>query len=148
LGAFAWPKLVQIATMLILVLVANTAYADFRRLASILARDRYLPRQLMNQGDRLAFSNGIVGLSLFASLLLVVYGGGRTGSVCADGQRGEEHLRHDWDRWGQGVRLVVLDSPFRSLMEPFLEYIEEVDRDGRTARLASSMSYRTGPHTA
>jgi amino acid transporter len=67
--------LVQVATMLILVLAANTAYADFPRLASILARDRYVPRQLMNQGDRLAFSNGIVGLSIFAGILLVVYGG-------------------------------------------------------------------------
>ncbi len=66
---------VQAATMLILVLAANTAYADFPRLASILARDRYLPRQLMNQGDRLAFSNGIVGLSAFAAILLVVFGG-------------------------------------------------------------------------
>jgi amino acid transporter len=66
---------VQAATMLILVLAANTAYADFPRLASILARDRYLPRQLMNQGDRLAFSNGIVGLSVFAGFLLVVFGG-------------------------------------------------------------------------
>ena len=66
---------VQAGTMLILVLAANTAYADFPRLASILARDRYLPRQLMNQGDRLAFSNGIVGLSLFAALLLVIFGG-------------------------------------------------------------------------
>ena len=67
--------LVQAATMLILVLAANTAYADFPRLASILARDRYVPRQFMNQGDRLAFSNGIVGLSIFASVLLVLYGG-------------------------------------------------------------------------
>ena len=61
--------------MLILVLAANTAYADFPRLASILARDRYLPRQFMNQGDRLAFSNGILGLSAFAALLLVVFAG-------------------------------------------------------------------------
>jgi hypothetical protein len=67
--------LVQAATMLILVLAANTAYADFPRLASILARDRYLPRQFMNQGDRLAFSNGILGLSALAGLLLVVFGG-------------------------------------------------------------------------
>ena len=66
---------VQAATMLILVLAANTAYADFPRLASILARDRYLPRQFMNQGDRLAFSNGIVGLSVFAAILLVLFGG-------------------------------------------------------------------------
>jgi hypothetical protein len=61
--------------MLILVLAANTAYADFPRLASILARDRYVPRQFMNQGDRLAFSNGIVGLSLLAAALLVVFAG-------------------------------------------------------------------------
>jgi amino acid transporter len=67
--------LVQAATMLILVLAANTAYADFPRLASILARDRYVPRQFMNQGDRLAFSNGIVGLSIFAAILLIVFGG-------------------------------------------------------------------------
>jgi amino acid transporter len=66
---------VQAATMLILVLAANTAYADFPRLASILARDRYVPRQFMNQGDRLAFSNGIVGLSAFAAVLLVGFGG-------------------------------------------------------------------------
>ena len=66
---------VQAGTMLILVLAANTAYADFPRLASILARDRYVPRQFMNQGDRLAFSNGIVGLSVLAGVLLVVFGG-------------------------------------------------------------------------
>ena len=56
--------LVQAATTLILVLAANTAYADFPRLASIVSRDRFLPRQFMNQGDRLAFSNGIVILSV------------------------------------------------------------------------------------
>jgi amino acid transporter len=66
---------VQAGTMLILVLAANTAYADFPRLASILARDRYVPRQFMNQGDRLAFSNGIVGLSVFAGILLIAFGG-------------------------------------------------------------------------
>jgi amino acid transporter len=66
---------IQAGTMLILVLAANTAYADFPRLASILARDRFLPRQFMNQGDRLAFSNGILGLSAFAALLLVVFHG-------------------------------------------------------------------------
>jgi amino acid transporter len=66
---------VQIATMLILVLAANTAYADFPRLASIVARDAYLPRQFANQGDRLAFSNGIVVLSVFAAILLVAFNG-------------------------------------------------------------------------
>jgi amino acid transporter len=251
--------LVQAATMLILVLAANTAYADFPRLASILARDRYLPRQFMNQGDRLAFSNGIIGLSAFAGLLLVVFGGdthaliplymigvfvsftlsqagmvvhwrklrgpGWRTSAAISGtgalvtgvvlivvavtkahegawiimllipiqvvffrvtkkhynavaaqltladyepeQRHEnrvivpisgvqravvgaldyartlspdvravyidvdpmatEQIHKDWQKWGRGVPLVVLASPFRSLMEPLLEYIERLD---------------------
>jgi amino acid transporter len=66
---------VQVATMLILVLAANTAYSDFPRLASIMARDRFLPRQFMNQGDRLAFSNGIVVLSVLAAGLAIIFGG-------------------------------------------------------------------------
>ena len=66
---------VQIATMLILVLAANTAFADFPRLASIVSRDGYLPRQFMNQGDRLAFSNGIIVLSVFAAVLIVAFRG-------------------------------------------------------------------------
>jgi amino acid transporter len=67
--------LVQAATTLILVLAANTAYADFPRLASIVSRDRFLPRQFMNQGDRLAFSNGIIVLSAFAAVLIVIFRG-------------------------------------------------------------------------
>jgi amino acid transporter len=249
---------VQAGTMLILVLAANTAYADFPRLASILARDRYVPRQFMNQGDRLAFSNGIVGLSVLAGALLVVFGGDThsliplymigvfvsftlsqagmvvhwlrlrgpgwrtsalingvgatvTGVVLLvvavtkalegawiimlliplnvlfcrltrkhyDGvaaqlslrgwksrgprhntvlvpisgiqravleaidyantlssdvravyvdvdPRATEQLRDGWNQWGNGVPLVVLNSPFRSLMEPLLEYIEQI----------------------
>jgi amino acid transporter len=254
---------VQAGTMLILVLAANTAYADFPRLASILARDRHLPRQFMNQGDRLAFSNGIVGLSVLAAILLVVFGGDThaliplymigvflsftisqagmvvrwrrlaepgwrahaamnavgalvTGIVLIvvavtkadegswiimllipvhvlvfkktrqhydavaqqltlrgfvpDGLRprrntvlvpisgvqravveavsyartlssdvralyvdvdpvATEQLKSEWSKWGGGVPLVVLESPYRSLMEPLLEYIEQVDRE-------------------
>src|SRR6266566_2883922 len=67
--------LVQAATLLILVLAANTSYADFPRLSSILARDRFVPRQFANQGDRLVFSNGILILSGFAILLIVVFQG-------------------------------------------------------------------------
>ena len=253
--------LVQAATMLILVLAANTAYADFPRLSSILARDRYLPRQFMNQGDRLAFSNGILGLSMFAALLIVVFTGdthaliplymigvflsftlsqagmvihwkklrgpGWKTSAAISGvgalvtgvvllvvavtkahegawiimllipilvvffrvtrthynsvaaqlsltswQPDERHhnkvlvpvggvqravvraldyartlsndvrgiyidvdpaateqIRRDWDKWGRGVPLVVLPSPYRSLMEPMLEYIEKLDAE-------------------
>lgn len=63
---------VQAATALILFLAANTAFADFPRLAYFLARDRFLPRQFRFQGDRLAFSTGIVTLGLFTSLLVVI----------------------------------------------------------------------------
>jgi amino acid transporter len=66
---------VQTATLLILVLAANTSYADFPRLSSILARDHFVPRQFANQGDRLVFSNGILILTGFAILLIVVFGG-------------------------------------------------------------------------
>ncbi len=249
---------VQVATMLILVLAANTAYADFPRLASVVSADGFLPRQFMNQGDRLAFSNGILVLSSFAVVLLVAFGGDThaliplymigvfvsftlsqagmvvhwwrlrtpgwrtsliingagallTGVVliivaatkAAEGAwivlvlipclvivfrltrahydavgrqlsldrftpgparrnivvvpvsgiqravvRALEYarslspdvlaayvdvepattarIRRDWQRWGEGAKLVVLESPYRSLMEPLLEYIEQL----------------------
>lgn len=65
----------QFATFAILILAANTAYADYPRLSSIIARDGYLPRQFTNRGDRLVFSNGILFLSLAAIALLVAFGG-------------------------------------------------------------------------
>jgi amino acid transporter len=255
---------IQAGTMLILVLAANTAYADFPRLASILARDRFLPRQFMNQGDRLAFSNGILGLSAFAAVLLVTFHGDTnaliplymigvfvsftlsqagmvvrwrrlrtpkwhfnatvngigalvTGLVLIvvavtkvlegawiililiplnvwlfratkrhydrvsaqltlsgwkpEGEPTEnivvvpisgvhravvqaveyaktlspdvravyvglnpattDEIRKSWDTWGQGVPLIVLESPYRSLMEPLLEYLESLHADRR-----------------
>ncbi|HEX5033008.1 MAG TPA: APC family permease, partial [bacterium] len=65
--------LIQVATALILILAANTAFADFPRLASLLARDGYMPRQLSSMGDRLAFSNGIVLLGAASALLIVLF---------------------------------------------------------------------------
>jgi hypothetical protein len=249
--------LLQAATTLILVLAANTAYADFPRLASIVSRDGYLPRQFMNQGDRLAFSNGILVLSAFAAILILAFRGDtqsllplymigvfvsftlsqagmvihwrrtrepgwkssalingfgamvtgvvliivavtktlegawivllliplivgvfrttrrhyslvaseltlrgyapqprvhntvlipisgvqravvealRYAETLSDDVRaiyvdtdpaGTEHVRKDWETWGGKVKLVVLPSPYRSLMEPLLEYIEQ-----------------------
>jgi amino acid transporter len=67
--------LLQLSTLLILLLAANTAYADFPRLAAFLARDGYMPRQLASLGDRLVFSNGIFALSGFAGLLLIASNG-------------------------------------------------------------------------
>src|SRR5216117_1369670 len=66
---------IQAATALILVLAANTSFADFPRLSSLLARDRFVPRQFANLGERLVFSNGIMVLGGLAALLLVVFGG-------------------------------------------------------------------------
>jgi amino acid transporter len=65
----------QIATMGILVIAANTAFADFPRLSSVLARDNYMPHQFSFRGDRLAFSTGIVALGAIAALLVVVFEG-------------------------------------------------------------------------
>jgi amino acid transporter len=67
--------LVQVSTALILFLAANTSFADFPRLSSLLARDGYLPRQLASLGDRLAFSNGIILLGFFSGVLIVLFQG-------------------------------------------------------------------------
>jgi amino acid transporter len=66
---------VQIGTMALLVLAANSAFAGFPHLASILARDGFMPHQMATFGDRLVFSNGIIILGFFACLLLVVFEG-------------------------------------------------------------------------
>lgn len=66
---------IQVVTMLILLLAANTSFADFPRLSFFLARDRFMPRQFAAQGDRLVFSNGILILSGFAILLVVGFEG-------------------------------------------------------------------------
>jgi amino acid transporter len=71
-GGFGFYAL-QIFTSAILILAANTAYQDFPRLSAILARHRLMPRQYLNRGDRLVFSNGVVTLAVIASVLLVVF---------------------------------------------------------------------------
>ncbi|BBW98256.1 APC family permease [Geobacillus icigianus] len=65
--------LFQLTTMLILVLAANTSFAGFPQLTSIMARDGFLPRSLAARGDRLVFSNGIILLSVLAILLIVIF---------------------------------------------------------------------------
>jgi len=67
--------LVQISTMLILAVAANTSFAGFPRLAAILAKDGYLPRQLSSLGDRLVFTNSIALLSIITGLLIIAFGG-------------------------------------------------------------------------
>jgi amino acid transporter len=75
-GSLGWFYfVVQAATAAILVLAANTSFADFPRLSSLLARDRFLPRQFANRGDKLVFSNGIIILAVFSGILVIAFGG-------------------------------------------------------------------------
>src|SRR5882672_10152778 len=67
--------LIQATTALILVLAANTSFADFPRLASLLARDRFLPRQFASRGDRLVFSNGVIILAVLSGILVAAFKG-------------------------------------------------------------------------
>lgn len=75
-GPMSWfYYVVQTTTAAILILAANTSFAGFPRLASLLARDRFLPRQLANLGDRLVFSNGIILLAIFSGFLVWAFRG-------------------------------------------------------------------------
>jgi len=65
----------QFATFGILILAANTSYADFPRLGSLIAKDNYLPRQFMNRGDRLVYSNGVIFLSVASIGLIIAFKG-------------------------------------------------------------------------
>lgn len=108
-GVLFW--LTMIATFLILILAANTAYADFPRLASIVARDGFLPRQFFNRGARLVFSNGVLFLAVVASALIVAFNGDIskliplyafgvfTGFTLSQSGMVRHHLRHHEPRW-------------------------------------------------
>jgi amino acid transporter len=65
--------IVQAFTAAILILAANTAYQDFPRLASILARDRFMPSQFVNRGDRLVFSNGVIVLGVLSAVMIYIF---------------------------------------------------------------------------
>ncbi len=74
-GSGAVYLLVQFATLLVLVVAANTSYTGFPRVVSLIAKDGFLPRQLRAVGDRLVFSNGIILLALIAGALIILFGG-------------------------------------------------------------------------
>jgi len=77
-----WPfYIVQAATAIILILAANTSFSGFPRLASILAIDRFMPRQFAQRGDRLAYSFGIIVLAIVSAILLVIYQGSVSGLI-------------------------------------------------------------------
>ena len=99
----------QISTLLILTLAANTAFADFPRLSAMLARDFFLPRQMAWVGDRLVFQNGIVALVLAAALIIGVARGDTTvavnlyalGVFCAFSLSQAGMVMHWWRRRGR-----------------------------------------------
>ena len=80
-GDGAYFYVVQAATAIILILAANTSFSGFPRLASILATDRFMPRQFSQRGDRLAFSFGIIVLAVISAMLLVAYQGSVNGLI-------------------------------------------------------------------
>jgi amino acid transporter len=108
-GVMFW--LTMIATFAILILAANTAYADFPRLASIVARDGYLPRQFFNRGARLVFSNGVIFLAAVAAILIVAFKGDIsrliplyafgvfTGFTLSQAGMVRHHIRYKERRW-------------------------------------------------
>ncbi|MCB1031066.1 MAG: APC family permease [Acidimicrobiales bacterium] len=118
----------QFATFAILILAANTAYADFPRLSSIIARDGYLPRQLGNRGDRLVFSNGVLILAGMAALLIVVFRadvsaliplyavGVFTGFTLSQFGMCKHHLKLREKNWRRGLYINVLGCTMTTIV--------------------------------
>jgi amino acid transporter len=106
----------QIATMAILVVAANTAFADFPRLSSILARDNYMPHVFGNRGDRLAFSSGILFLGAVSGLLLIAFRGNvdslihlyAVGVFLAFSMSDTGMVVHWWKTRGKGWKTSIL----------------------------------------
>ncbi len=113
-GSFLYYCL-QAGTMMILVLAANTSFADFPRLASFHAGDNFMPKQLTKRGHRLVFSNGIIGLAVAASVLLVATGasvdrliplyaiGVFTSFTMSQAGMAKHHLTHKEPHWRKGL---------------------------------------------
>ncbi len=119
-GVLFW--MLMVGTFLILILAANTAYADFPRLASIIAKDGFLPRQFFNRGARLVFSNGVIFLAAVASLLVVIFNGDIsaliplyafgvfTGFTLSQSGMVRHHLKHKEGNWQAGLVINAIGA--------------------------------------
>lgn len=119
-GFMFWATM--IGTFVILILAANTAYADFPRLASIIARDGYLPRQFFNRGARLVFSNGVLFLAVVAGVLIVAFNGDIskliplyafgvfTGFTLSQSGMVKHHLKHREPNWKFGITINAIGA--------------------------------------
>ena len=106
---------IQGATMLILVLAANTSFADFPRLASFHADDAFMPKQLTKRGHRLVFSNGIIALAFTSAVLVVIFGadvthliplyaiGVFTSFTLSQTGMAVHHIKHKEPNWKSGL---------------------------------------------
>ncbi|MGH9124306.1 MAG: amino acid permease, partial [Acidimicrobiales bacterium] len=109
--------MLQVGTLLILVLAANTSFADFPRLASFHAGDNFMPRQLTKRGHRLVFSNGIISLAVVATVLLLATGaqvdrliplyaiGVFTSFSMSQSGMAKHHLTHKEPHWRKGLAI-------------------------------------------
>ncbi len=125
-GVLFW--LLMIGTFLILILAANTAYAGFPALASIIARDGFLPRQFFNRGARLVFSNGVIFLAAVASMLIIVFKGDIskliplyafgvfTGFTLSQAGMVRHHLRHREPNWRSKLTINAIGSAVTGLI--------------------------------
>jgi amino acid transporter len=114
--------LTEIAIFAILILAANTAYADFPRLSSIIAKDGFLPRQFANRGDRLVYSNGVIFLAVVASILIVIFKGNIsaliplyafgvfTGFTFSQTGMVRHHLKHKEPNWRVGMVINAIGA--------------------------------------
>ena len=119
-GFMFWATM--IGTFFILILAANTAYADFPRLASIIARDGYLPRQFFNRGARLVFSNGVLFLAVIAGILIIAFNGDIskliplyafgvfTGFTLSQSGMVKHHLKHREKNWKFGLTINAIGA--------------------------------------
>ena len=125
-GTLFW--MLMVGTFLILILAANTAYADFPRLASIIARDGYLPRQFFNRGARLVFSNGVIFLATVAGVLIVVFKGDIskliplyafgvfTGFTLSQAGMVRHHLKLKAENWRFGLTINAIGAAATGLI--------------------------------
>ena len=125
-GVMFWATM--IGTFFILILAANTAYADFPRLASMIAKDGYLPRQFFNRGARLVFSNGVLFLAVVASILIIAFNGDIskliplyafgvfTGFTYSQTGMVMHHLRLREDGWRLGLTINAIGAVMTGLV--------------------------------
>src|SRR5438094_643605 len=147
---------VQAATALILVLAANTSFADFPRLLYLMARDKYAPHQFVNLGERLAFSNGIIALGVLSGGLYPIavvpvsdlsephlqalalarrIADEVVAVFISDSPERIQEIREKWKAWGGLVPLEVIESPYRSLVRPFMDYLDAVEAQNQHATI-------------